>query len=140
MGTSMALTTSANTPSTSKLSSATSMRVRSRLSGVIPSLPGLLCPWLTCCFCIAPPSPFQPRAPSPRVRCRGATILTSRHVSREIALLYTMPYHGKAHCRGHTAHTHFSPHLLLPASVSMYRPMVPKRQSTDTRLEGNQHT
>src|SRR5439155_8643344 len=53
----------------------------------------------------------------------------------------SLPYapHGKSCCRGHTAHTHVSPHLLLPASVSMYRPVVSKRQSTDTRLEGNQH-
>src|SRR5215475_15832163 len=122
----MALTTSANTPRTSKLSSATSVMVRSRLPGGIPTLPALPCPWLTCRVCIAPlsiPTPCH----VPGVRYWGANILTSRHVSREIALLYTRPYHGQVLGQRQRAHAHSSPHLLLPASVSMYRPMEEAR-------------
>src|SRR5215475_13692356 len=124
----MALTTSVHTPSTSKLSSATSMSVRSRLSGVIPILPGPPCAWLICCFCIAPPSPFQTRATSPRVRCRGATILTSRHVSREIALLYPSPRRARPIAEG-LEHTR----IFLPICSYQRRPHVPAHELQEAR-------
>src|SRR5262252_4468000 len=124
----MALTTSAHTPSTSTLSSAASMSVRRRLSGVIPNRLGPPGAWLIYCFCIAPPSPFQTRAPSPRVRCRGATILTSRHVSREIALLYTSPRRAKPIAEG-IEHTR----IFLPICSYQRRQHVPAHELQEAR-------